>query len=268
MSDPVPLDVDSIEAKLRTRLIAQKLLLYKSTSSTSDVAWQYAKNRANSGLCVFAEQQNAGRGRRGNRWLSAPAQSILCSVLLLDFDCEGELLALAAAVACAEAIAKYTEAAPKIKWPNDIIVDKRKIAGILLESRPAANAADYTIGIGINCHQNADFFAQTDLLMPATSVDLQADRTIDRNELAADVLNSLDKWLKTAAANAPAVIARWKQLSTLLAHHVKVECDKKLFAGHCIGVDPAKGLILQLDNGGVRMFDAAHTTIVKQQMNS
>ena len=268
MTDFVSLDVDAIEAKLRTGLIVRKVLLYRSTSSTSDVAWEYAQNSKNNGLCVFAEQQNTGRGRRGNKWLSSPGQSILCSILLVDFDCEGELLTLAAAVGCAEAIDKYTPAGARIKWPNDIIVDNRKIAGILLESRPTRKAGDYVIGIGINCHQTDEFFANADLDMPATSIDLASGSVVDRNLLAAELLNSLDRWLTTARTDIDSVIGRWKQLSTLLGHHVVVEYDQKRFAGHCIGVDPAKGLTLQLENGGVRMFDASHTTILKQAMNS
>lgn len=268
MTDFVSLDVDAIEAKLRTELIARKVLLYRSTSSTSDVAWEYAQNSKNNGLCVFAERQDAGRGRRGNKWLSSPAQSILCSILLVDFDCEGELLTLAAAVACAEAIAKHTQTGARIKWPNDIIVNNCKIAGILVESRPTRKAGDYVIGIGINCHQTDDFFAGADLDMPATSIDLASGSVVDRNLLAGDLLNSLDLWLATARTNTDNVIERWKQLSTLLGHHVVVEYDQKRFAGHCVGVDPAKGLTLQLENGGVRMFDAPQTTILKQAMSS
>lgn len=263
----IALDVDAIEAGLSAKLIAHKVLVYNSTSSTSDVAWEYSQNANNSGLCVFAEEQEAGRGRRGNKWLSSSGQSILCSILLPVYDCEAELLTLAVAVGCAEVIGKYVAGNARIKWPNDIIVNGKKIAGILLESRPRPGGSDYVVGIGINCHQGEDFFAAADLQMPGTSVDIESNCNVDRNVLGADLLNSLDSWIDLARSDGGKIIDRWKLLSSLLGHHIQVEFNQKRFSGNCIGVDPVKGLILQLDRGGVRMFDAAHTTIVKQVLS-
>lgn len=267
MTSFVGLDVDLIEAGLCTELIADKVLVYNSTSSTSDVAWEYSQNSTNSGLCVFAEEQGSGRGRRGNKWVGGSGRSILCSILLKGFACEGELLTLAVAVGCAEVIGRYMGGRAKIKWPNDIIVGGSKIAGILLESRPGDSGVDYVVGVGINCHQGEDYFEGLDLPMPATSMDIESGRTIDRNEMAAELLNGLDRWIATAQNDGSRVIERWKQLSSLLGHHVSVMFDQKKFAGHCVGVDPVKGLILQLDRGGVRIFDASHTTIVKQVLS-
>ena len=120
------------------------------------------------------------------------------------------------------------------------------------------------VGIGINCHQDATFFAGMSLRAAATSVDLEGDGPVDRSALAADVLNSVDRWIRTAGADSAALISRWKEMSRLLGSHVVLDYDQRRFAGHCVGVDPVKGLILQLESGGVRMFDAAHTTMVRQ----
>jgi BirA family biotin operon repressor/biotin-[acetyl-CoA-carboxylase] ligase len=257
------LDVDRIEAGLKTTVVGSRVLVFNSTSSTNDIAWEYARGRNNSGLCVFAEKQHAGRGRRGNKWHSLPGESILCSVVLLESDCQGDLLTLATGVACAESIARFVPAAVMIKWPNDIVVGGHKIAGILLESRAAEKGNDYVIGIGINCHQGRSFFDEYDLLMPATSIDEAAGARVNRNNLAIDLLNALDVWLRQARENESLVMERWRQMSTLLGEHVKIEHDQKRFSGYCVGVDPGRGLILQLDGGGVRMFAAGQTTIVK-----
>ncbi len=267
MTDFAAIDVDIIEAGLNTRLVGNKILLHKATSSTNDIAWEYASNPDNDGLCIFAEQQHAGRGRRRNKWLSPPGCSILCSILLLDTACAGELLTLTAAVAVTDAISKHLGHKANIKWPNDVFVNGRKVAGLLLESRPGPTAVDYVLGIGVNCHQERDFFETAQLHNPATSLDIETRSTVDRNILACDILNALEHWLDVMQTGPQDIIAKWKANSSLLAHHVVLEHDRRRFAGNCIGIDPARGMIVQLDTGGVRAFQAAHTTILKQSIN-
>jgi len=257
------LDADTIKANSPTAGIGTEILIFKSTASTNDIAWEYAANRKNNGLCIFAERQEAGRGRGPNKWLSGAGDSILCSILLLDCKCGPELLTLASAVATAQAINKCCRLDARLKWPNDIIIKGKKVAGILLESRNADGRSNYVIGVGINCHQAEDFFQQHKFRMPATSIDIQSDATMDRNLLAAELLASLDEWLSIAQDDSSQIIDTWSRLSSQLGHHITVEYNQRPFTGNCIGVDPAGGLILQLDDGGVRMFDAAHTTIIK-----
>lgn len=257
------LDVDVIEGSLSPVIVGRKVLVYTSTSSTNDVAWEYGRNSVNDGLAVFAESQSVGRGRRGNKWLSTSGQSILCSLFLVSFPCPTELMATVSAVAVAEAIVKACKLDARIKWPNDVMINGKKIAGILLESKPGKAGNDYVIGIGINCHQPKEFFDSTELLMPATSLDIETNSFNYRNQLAGELLKSFDNWLGVAKSNPSKIISRWTSLSTQLGTHVTVEHNQKRFSGNCIGVDPAAGLILQLDKGGVRMFHAAQTTIVK-----
>jgi len=258
------LDVDIIKTGLSASCVGKKILVYNHTSSSNDVAWEYAKSKENNGLAVFAEEQSKGRGRMGTKWFSNWGQSILCSILLLDCKCGLELLAITAAVATTEAIAKLSQRAARIKWPNDIMIDGKKVAGILLESRTTDSSSNYVIGIGINCHQDERFFQDNSFQMPAASIDISTGKTVDRNLLARQLLNSIDQWLAITKKDKDQVIIQWRQLSSQLGHRVTLCYDKRKFSGNCIGVDPAKGLILQLDNGAVRMFDAVHTTIVRQ----
>lgn len=263
MTNTDQLDVDIIEDGLSSVIAPSKVLVYRSTSSTNNIAWEYANNPANNGLAVFAEEQTRGRGRMGNKWLSAPGQSILCSILLLDFDCPCELMATVSAVAAAEAIIKTTGLNAKIKWPNDVMINGKKTAGILLESQPGKDANNYVIGVGLNCHQPAEFFENNELQMPATSLDIETESFIDRNKLAINLLRSFGNRLNNARQNSARIIEEWKSLSSQLGHRVTVKYNQQQFSGNCIGVDPAAGLILHLDKGGVRMFEAAQTTIVK-----
>jgi len=258
MPKPDLLDADKIKANLKTKRIGRKILVYSRTSSTNDIAAEYAKNKGNDGLAVFTEEQTAGRGRAGSRWHSGRSDSILCSILLTDCKLNGELLSLACAVAVAETIGKQA----KIKWPNDIILNGKKVAGILLESKKSKTSNIYIIGIGINCHQIIDSFP-SELRQVATSVDIESRTVCDRILLAKRLLTVLDYWLEAAAQSNKKVIDRWRKLSVQLGHRVAIVFNGRKFTGNCIGIDPEKGLVIQLDSGGVRMFDTTHTTIAK-----
>lgn len=256
------LDPDLIQANLRTELVGRKVLVYDRTASTNDVAGEYAKNPAHSGIVVFAEEQTAGRGRTGAKWHSRHGDSLLFSFALVNCGISSELLSLTCAVAVAEAIGQVGSSQARIKWPNDILLDGRKLVGILVESRQTGPGRAHIIGIGVNCHQTTDDFPP-ELREIATSLDLVAGTRCNRITVARRILTSLDHWLAVAGQDSRQVIETWSRLSTQLHERVTLSCNRKHFTGHCIGVDPEKGLILQLDRGGVRMFDAAHTHIVK-----
>ncbi len=277
------LDPDLIRANLRTKRIGRKVLVYDRTSSTNDVAAEYARNPENNGLAVFAEEQTAGRGRSGAKWRSAHGESLLFSIALVDCDINSELLSLTCAVGVAEALGQVGGCRAGIKWPNDIVLDGRKVAGILVESKiqrtedrrqrteDASQRADevsppssatYIIGIGVNCHQTKDSFPE-DLQATATSLDLVSGTRCQRVTVAKRVLTSLDHWLRLAERSKKQVIETWSHLSTQLGQRVTLSFNRRRFTGNCIGVDPEKGLILQLDRGAVRIFDAAHTTVIK-----
>jgi len=256
------LDSDKIKANLKTKRIGKKIVVYARTSSTNDIATEYARNRENDGLAVFAQEQTAGRGRAGTKWLSGKGDSILCSVVLTDSECNAELLSLACAVAAAEAVGKIGPSEARIKWPNDIILNGKKVGGILLESRPVDSRTSYILGIGINCHQKKESFP-AELQATATSIDVESQTTCDRISLAKRLLTSLDHWLEVAENDSGQVTEQWRRLSIQLGHRVTLLFNGKNFTGNCTGIDPEKGLILQLDSGGIRMFDAAHTTIRK-----
>ena len=281
------LDPDKITANLKTQRLGKKILVYDSTSSTQTIAAEYARNKGNDGLVIFAEQQTAGRGRAGNQWHASRSDSILCSVVLTQNNLPAELLSITCAVAVAETVGKPARSHARIKWPNDIMLNGKKVAGILLESKslpisdcrmpiskskieslPRAEPRDrkseiYVVGIGINCHQKTDSFA-AELQPIATSIDIETNSVTDRISLARRLLTTIDHWLELAARNGDKVIDEWQNLSIQLGHRVRLIYDGRQFTGNCIGIDPERGLILQLDTGGVRMFDAAHSSIATQ----
>jgi BirA family biotin operon repressor/biotin-[acetyl-CoA-carboxylase] ligase len=289
MSADDHLDPDLIRANLKTKRIGRSVLVYEQTASTNDVAAQCARGADSDGLVVFAEEQTAGRGRTGAAWLSRPGESLLFSFVLIDPKAGNELLSLACAVGVAEAIGQVGGRQAGIKWPNDVMLDDRKVAGILVESsrvsqngsktarascsvprdpsderRATSDAVRVTtiVGIGVNCHQTRESFPE-EIQATATSLDLAGGTTCQRVTVAKRVLTSLDHWIRAAERSKKQVIETWSRLSTQLNQRIALSYNGKRFTGNCIGVDPENGLILQLDRGGIRMFDAAHTHTVR-----
>lgn len=257
-----PLDPDRIRENLRTKRIGSKILVYNSTSSTNNIAAEYGKNEENDGLVVFAEEQTTGRGRVGTKWHSNRGDSILCSIVLTKCDLNVELLSLACAVAVAEAVGGTVQSEAKIKWPNDIVLKGKKVAGILLESKPSRKGISYIIGVGINCHQRPDSFP-SELRSSATSIDMEDHTSCDRISVAKRLLSSTEHWLGVAGKNRTAVAEQWQRLSLQLGHRITLSYNGKMYTGNCVGIDPLKGLIVQLETGGVTFFDAMHTTVLK-----
>jgi BirA family biotin operon repressor/biotin-[acetyl-CoA-carboxylase] ligase len=251
------LDADRIRRGLKTKHIGKKILVFDTVSSTNDTAAQYVNEPDNDWLVIIAEHQTAGKGRAGNKWYSEKGQSLLCSVLLINEELNAELLSLTIAVAAAEAI----DESARIKWPNDIIFYGKKVAGILLESRPNEHGRDYIIGIGINCHQK-EF--PDELNLAATSIDLETGKICDRILLARRLLSSIEYWIHSAHTKPEKVVNEWKRRSLLLGQRITVVHDGREFSGNCVGIDPDAGLILQLDSGTPVFFPANQTTIGKQ----
>ena len=261
------LDADLIKSNLDTGRIGREVIVYKSTSSTNDVASEYAKGgEKNDGLVVFAEHQTAGRGRRGNKWFDDNGKSILCSVLLFNPQIGSDMITITVAVAAAETIAKCGRNEAKIKWPNDILLNGKKTAGILVEAFTKNKKKYYIVGIGINCHQGKQDFTG-ELAQTATSIDVESGLVCDRNQLAKRLLVNHDSFIDIAVKNSDEIVEKWRNRSMLIGKRITVGHNGREFTGNCVGVEPAEGLILQLERGGVRMFDAASTTIVKNQAN-
>ncbi len=250
-----------------------------TTSSTNDYALSRAEAADADGFVVFAERQTEGRGRLGRRWESPRGASLLCSVLLTRNDEEakggapgpfGSQLALVAAVAAHDAVADTTGVQVEIKWPNDLLADGHKVGGVLVETRslpddpahPSAVRTAWVIGIGINCLQQRGHFSP-ELRDRATSLDLVATRAVDRNALARSLLVHLDSWLLASdGPNSEAVRRAWLSRSAPLGTRIKLKHAGCTYCGHVIDLDPAASLLVHLDSGERRLFEAATTTVL------
>jgi len=216
-----------------------------TVDSTQTVAFALAERGAADRTVVVADQQAAGRGRRGRIWQTPPRTSLLASILIRSRLPQTLLATLSptTAVATAEALSRVAPLAPRLKWPNDVLVGGRKIAGILLESRSMASAEPIlVIGVGINLGQR-EF--PLELAGRATSVALETGHPVDRDTLLAALLEEFDTWrARLEGEGFGAVRERWKSLSDTIGRHVTV--------------DGISGTATDLDGDGALLIDAGN----------
>ncbi len=262
---------DQIEHDLGTRRIGVRIAVWSRVASTNDLAARAGASASNDGLVVLADEQTAGRGRRGRRWTAPPRSSILMSVLLFPpphlapavpetaFGCAW--LTALGAVATAEVVAAWSGRDATIKWPNDVRVDGRKIAGILVEratphGQPPApgcsaeSARGVVIGIGLNVNLDHDDFPP-DLCSRATSLQIErGGMTIDRSEVARDLIRRLDHWYGASLSfGCETLNAPWCALSEHVGREVRVDTPTGPRAGRLVDLDVRYGLALALEPG-------------------
>jgi BirA family biotin operon repressor/biotin-[acetyl-CoA-carboxylase] ligase len=178
--------------------VASSVVYFPIVGSTNDVAATLAGGSASDGAVVVADAQTAGRGRLGRTWFSPPGSGLYVSiVLLLPGQAPADrrrrarqLLTLSAGVALAEAIERASGLRVDVKWPNDLQIGRRKLAGILAESTGSGGADAVVLGYGINVHQTA---CPPDLRERATSLESELGRPVDRARLFAESLMAVDR---------------------------------------------------------------------------
>ena len=253
-----------VELGLQTQRVGRRVLVYESTASTNDVAWGYAMESGWDGLAVFAREQTAGRGRLGRRWESPKGMGLLCSVLLQEANgLTGSMLSLLAGVAAAEAVEEMAGRRARIQWPNDVVVEGRKVAGTMVEGRGVAGGAQYVVGVGINCRQGREDFP-AELCASATSLAMVSGGAVDMVHVAQELLRSLDRWQSWARADrVEDMHEAWSARCDDIGRRIAVVQDGRRYEGRVIDVSAEGGLLVQLDSGGARFFDAATTTVEK-----
>jgi BirA family biotin operon repressor/biotin-[acetyl-CoA-carboxylase] ligase len=186
---------DELQADLDTALIGREIVVFEQTDSTNDTILQLANTNSKEGLVVFAEHQTAGRGQRGNRWESTAGKGLWFSILLRpEIDvARSPRLTTWAAEAISDAIQREFSLTPAIKLPNDVQIDGRKVAGVLVEMRARKKAAHLAIaGIGVNVNQSRGDFP-TDLQNKAISLAMALGKQVNRQKFAIALLRNLDR---------------------------------------------------------------------------
>ncbi|MCX5656303.1 MAG: biotin--[acetyl-CoA-carboxylase] ligase [Planctomycetota bacterium] len=265
---PASLIEEELAHGMAARRVGRRIRCVESAASTNDLAWEAAaRGREESdGLAVLAEYQTGGRGRRGNRWLAPPHSSILISVVvwLADAPSRAGVLTRASALAAARAIEGASAADVGIKWPNDLVIDDRKVGGILVEARPVAGEVGrVVIGIGINCTQGPEAFPE-EIRPTVASLGMLGEQP-DRTVLARLLLVRLDEVFGRLADpdGADAIARDAAARCRTLGRRITVQEGGAAYTGEVVDLDADYGLVLRLrEGGGLRTFPAMTTHVV------
>jgi BirA family biotin operon repressor/biotin-[acetyl-CoA-carboxylase] ligase len=240
------------EWTLDTRHLGRRVLVFDRLDSTNNLAASLADDPANDGLAVLADEQTAGRGQHGRTWLASPGQSVLLSVLVSPPPelCRPAVLTAWAAVAVCTVVRETIGWPTRIKWPNDVLLDNRKVCGILMESvagrrvggvSPLLSAPQqgtgtprspcFIVGIGLNVQQSAEMFAAAGL-PEATSLAQFAPGPLDTHAIAAALIRQMDRdYDLLCQGDLGTLEASWRQRLALLGKHVVAECHDAIYQG-------------------------------------
>ena len=246
---PDALSADVVAARLTTAWLGRAWRHLARVESTNDEAAAWARTGAPAGAIVVADEQTRGRGRLGRRWHSPPGASLYLSAVLRPPLAPHRVppLTLAAGVAVAEALVQF-DVAPALKWPNDVLVDGKKVAGILTEMSADLDRVHHVVvGIGVNLNLRA--FPE-ELAAIATSLAMVRGTTVARAEFAAALCARLEHWHDRFVADGAApVVAAWRQHARFFGKRVQVTAGRDRMEGIAEDLDEDGALRLKLDDG-------------------
>jgi BirA family biotin operon repressor/biotin-[acetyl-CoA-carboxylase] ligase len=228
--------------ELDNRHIGRRILVYDVVDSTNNLAAALAADPTNDGVAILASRQTAGRGQHGRTWQAPAGSAVLLSVLCFPPPAirRAAILTAWAAVSVCETVREATGAEPIIKWPNDVLVQGRKVCGILTEQSRGT-----VVGIGLNVNQLEADFASAGL-PEATSIALLTGRTVDSGELAKNLLRKLDEgYTRLIAGDSNTLEEQWRERTGLLGRQVKAVCSDGVVHGRLLAM-AFDGLLMEL----------------------
>jgi BirA family biotin operon repressor/biotin-[acetyl-CoA-carboxylase] ligase len=262
------LSIELIRRQLSVGVVGRQIYLFSQVPSTNEILRLLAKAGAREGTVVLAESQTAGRGRLGKTWFSPFGVNLYASILFRPVirPKDAPVFSLIASLALADAVRSVGLPAA-IKWPNDILVERKKVAGVLAEVATSGDRLDYVIlgvGVNLNVERKALLEALGDAGRAAASLKDLAGRDIDRNAFAASFLNFLDEWLSVHGnQGAATILEAWRDRDILTGRRVEVREERITFEGKALGVhadgqlvvEDSKGLTRKVVAGEVRLLD-------------
>jgi len=266
-SAPDALHADDLLAALGdTKIVGRDIRVFEETTSTNDVMEKLARDGVKEGVVVFAESQTRGRGRLGRKWIS-PAHKGLWFSILLRPDLrpqETTQLTVASATALRRAIFSETNLQPEIKWPNDILIGGKKVAGILTElSAELDKVRCIILGIGIDVNLDADEFP-AELKKIATSLKIETGETVSRAELAVAILRELDfDYARIGGGKFPAVADEWESGCATIGKNVTVHIGDRKIRGCAESLDDDGALLVRTEHGHLERITGGDVTLEK-----
>lgn len=265
---PDLLHADDLLARLgEVRIVGRAIRVFEQTTSTNDVIEKFARDGLKEGVVVFAESQTRGRGRLGRVWVSPPRKGLWFSVLLRPQICpmEATQVTIAAANALADALTVQTKLPVEIKWPNDILIRAKKVAGILTELHAELDCVKALIlGIGVDVNQTAREFP-AELRSLATSLRIEAGQPLDRAGLAAAILQALDRdYRRVLDGDFESLASEWEARCSTLGRRVAIQTGGRIVEGRAESLDSDGALLLRTQHGHLERIVGGDVRMARQ----
>lgn len=263
------LDPVSIENKIKTECFGKRVICYEEIDSTNLAAKKLGKQAGNHGVLVVAEEQHAGRGRLGRNWSSPKGSGIWMSLVLRpEIRTEhAAMLTLVTALAVNQGIREITGMKSYIKWPNDIIMNGKKVCGILTEMSTANEKLEcVVIGMGINVKQVS--FPE-ELKLTATSLELEGANAVDRSELIACIMGYFElyykRFIKTESLQDMA--EEYNASLINLDRQVWILGDSNPYIGTALGINESGALLVQTEETSQGVIKTVIKTVVSGEVS-
>lgn len=256
---------EEVKVGLSTRSMGQNKIFYSSTlSSTNELAREEAQKGCGEGTLVLAEEQTGGRGRLGRVWYSPRYKGIFLSLVLRPpvNPSEASQVTMVASVALAMAIRAETGVVAGIKWPNDLLVQGKKVCGILAELNAEMDRVNYLVlGAGINANQEPGDFPE-ELRATATSLKVETGQPVDRVKLVRACLEAFEHWYSLWLGQGfGAILSIWREMSVSLNCPVRIHTLNKAWDGWAEDVDEDGALLLRLPNGELQRLVSGEVSL-------
>lgn len=239
-------------------VIGNEILEFETVASTNDIAWQFHGDLSRHGLVVQANYQSAGRGQRGNRWVAPPNSCLMMSILLHHHSgfAESYQYTLWAALSICHLVHELTGREPHLKWPNDMLMDGKKLSGILVERR-----GDWiVVGIGLNIAISEQEFLQAQL--KAISLNHYLQHPLTPKSVLPKALAILDaNYQLITQGHWQTMQSAWQHYSQLMNHHVELQSSGRKFVGHLFSLEWNK--IVLLIDGKYASFHPGSVTSIR-----
>jgi BirA family transcriptional regulator, biotin operon repressor / biotin---[acetyl-CoA-carboxylase] ligase len=255
---------EEVRFGLKTNNIGQVVHHFDQLGSTNEEAMRLANTGALEGTLVVSENQTRGRGRLGRRWTCPYGKGVLGSLILRPKIAPQEVskITIAASIAIAETIRKVSDQPAMIKWPNDIMIGDKKVAGILIEMQAEMDMVRHLIiGFGINVNLEPADFTENGI-RNATSMKMETNKTFIRKELLQDLLVALELRCAEAVQNYSGLLDKLRQLSMTLGKRIQVSSPDGTIEGQAVDVDENGFLIVRLDSGEQKRLNSGDTTVL------
>lgn len=253
--------INNIKEKLRTKLVGTELIYFESVESTNRLLNELAEKGKEDGAVLISDRQTGGKGRLGRQWFSPGGVNLYLSALLRP-EVNPQNSAVFTFIASL-ALLKTLDAlniSSQIKWPNDLLINNKKVAGVLTEMKNEGNKLEFIIlGIGLNINLTSDAIKENlpKISDSVTSLSIEKNMVLDREDVAAKLIGFLDEYyLQFMSEGINSIVAEWSNRWGMLNEEISVKVDNKIIRGIARKVDNYGFLYIENDKGNLEKIIA------------